>query len=55
MTEEAVLHFVRYNKNTDSVKNGIMEYMRTETLWAVVCLTKFLGIVLICKHLTVLN
>lgn len=24
MTEEAVLHFVRYNKNTDSVKNGIL-------------------------------
>lgn len=55
MKDEAVLHFVWYNKNTDSVKNGIMEYLWTETLWPVVCLTKFLGTVLIFKHLTVLN
>lgn len=55
MKEEAVLDFVWYNKNTDSVKNGIMEYLWTETHWPVVCHTKFLGIVLIFRHLNVLS
>lgn len=36
------LVFVCCNKKTDSVKNGIMKYLRTETLWPAVCFTKFL-------------
>lgn len=51
MKEEAVLHFVWYNKNTDSVKNGIVECLWTETLWLVECLTKFLGM---CSFLNIL-
>lgn len=53
--KEEVLHFVWYNKNTDSVKNNKVEYLRTEAVWPVVCLSKFLGIVLIFKDLTMLN
>lgn len=55
MKKEAVLHFLWYNKTLIQQKNGIVENLWTETLWPVVCLTKFLGIVLIFKHLTVLN
>lgn len=55
MKEKAVLYFVWYNKNTDSVENNKVEYLRTEAVWPVVCLSKFLGIVLIIKDLTVLN
>lgn len=34
--------FCVVNKNTDSVKNGITEYLWTETPWPVVSFTKFL-------------
>lgn len=55
MKEEAFLHFVWYNKNSDSVENNKVEYLRTKTVWPVVCLSKFLGIVLIFRDFTLLN
>lgn len=51
MKEEAFLHFVWYNKNSDSVKSNEVEYLRTEAVWPVVCLSKFLRIVLIFETL----
>lgn len=55
MKEEAFLHFVWYNKNSDLVKNYKVEYLRTKAVWLVVCLSKFLEIALIFRDLTVLN
>lgn len=55
MKKEAFLHFVWYNKNSDSVENNKVEYLRTEAVCLVVCLSKFLGIVLIFRDRTVLN
>lgn len=47
MKKETFLHFVWYNKNSDSVENNKVEFLRTEAVCLVVCLSKFLGIVLI--------
>lgn len=55
MKEEVVLHFVWYNKNTDSIKNNKVEYLRTEAVWPMDCFSKFLGIMLILKDLIMLN
>lgn len=55
MKKEAFLYLVWYNKTGDSVENNKVEYLRTEAVWLVVCLSKFLGIVLIFREHTVLN
>lgn len=55
MKEEAFLHFVWYNKNSDSVKNNKVEYLRTEVVWPVVCLSNFLRTVLIFRDLCLIG